>query len=134
MSANGKGKAEVMAHDPLADIEVEAVEAETPPPAGEAPETVADDVAAADVIDLGDSLTIRDVGELHGRLCAALDLGGDLRIDAGALEQVDAAGIQLLCALARDARNQGFELQWQGVSDRLAAGVRQLGLEAELSV
>ncbi len=128
MTAKGKDKAGVMAHDPLADIDGETPEqtAESEP----VPEAEAETPGG---LGLGDSLTIADVGELRERLRSGLDLGGTLNIDAADVEQVDAAGIQLLCVMARDARNQGLDVAWSGVSDRLSAAVRQLGLEDELT-
>ena len=136
MTVSGNGKGGVMAHDPLADLEQDTADA-PPEAASEAGEDVPEAAPAADTqaggISLGDSLTIEEVGELRERLRAGLDLGGTLNIHAAEVEQVDAAGIQLLCAAARDARNQGLDLAWDGVSDRLQAAVRQLGLEGELA-
>jgi anti-anti-sigma regulatory factor len=102
-------------------------------------DTSAEAAAAADAaeaagVNLGDSLTIADVGELRERLRGELDLGGTLSIRAGEVEQLDAAGIQLLCAVARDARNQGLELAWDGVSARLESAVLQLGLQGEVAL
>ncbi len=131
MTAKGKGKAGVMAHDPLADMDPETPQ-QTAKAAADAEAAPGDEAEAPECVALGDSLTIADVGELRERLRGGLDLGGTLNIDAGDVEQVDAAGIQLLCAVARDARNQGLDVAWTGVSDRLAAAVRQLGLEDEL--
>jgi len=150
MAANGNGKGAVMAHDPLADMAMEEASPEVQTPSPEsASETVAEEVAeeamakedttteetavaSSQSIELGATLSIADVGELRGRLRDGMDLGG-LTIHAGDVEQVDAAGIQLLCAVTRDARNQGVELTWSGVSERLGNAVRQLGLEDELA-
>ncbi len=141
MTENAKGKGAVMAHDPLADLDPEAAPQAPAPepqavaqvPADTPGEAAAADAAEAAGVNLGDSLTIADVGELRERLRGELDLGGTLSIRAGEVAQLDAAGIQLLCAVARDARNQGLELAWDGVSARLESAVLQLGLQDELS-
>jgi ABC-type transporter Mla MlaB component len=131
MTAEGRNKGGVMAHDPLADMESGAADQ-----AEETAETQASaaPTAGADTIDLGDSLTIADVGELRERLRAALDLGGTLSVGAGDVEQVDAAGVQLLCAVAREADQQGIAVDWNGVSGRLKDAVVRLGLENALSL
>ena len=125
MTVDSTTAAGVMAQDPLADTDRDTPE-QTADTAGPEPAALPPDAVA-----LGTSLTIADVGELSERLRAGLDLGYNLKIHAADVEQMDAAGIQLLCAVARDARNQGLEVVWNGVSERLNAAVRQLGLEDE---
>ncbi len=131
MTAEGRNKGGVMAHDPLADMESGA--ADQAEQTGDT-RAVGASSTGADSIDLGDSLTIADVGELRERLRAALDLGGTLSVGAGDVEQVDAAGVQLLCAVAREADQQGIAVDWNGVSGRLKDAVVRLGLENALSL
>jgi len=143
MTTNGKQKDSVLNHDPLAELgeelkaepeqlEEKAADAGTEPDTASSSDTVEETDDTADGIALGDSLTIAELGELMDRLRAGLDLGGTLTLHAGDVEQVDAAGVQLLCALSRDARKQGMELVWPQVSERLESAVRQLGLSDEL--
>jgi ABC-type transporter Mla MlaB component len=130
MAGNSDGRESLMAQDPLAELDG----CEIPgagPTQGVDPSSRGTE-QAADRVDLGDSLTIPDVGQVHERLRAALDLGA-LRIAAGDLTQVDAAGVQLLCALVKSARAEARALAWDGVSERLREAVRQLGLESELA-
>ncbi len=63
---------------------------------------------------------------MYERLREALDLGGELQLDASELEQVDAAGMQLLCALMKSAKRQEVQVSWSGVSDRLCDAAKQV--------
>jgi anti-sigma B factor antagonist len=130
MASNGRCKTQVMTHDPLAELEAAGVMspgATGRPPAPAGPGTPPERLA------LGEALGIAEVAELRGRLRLALDLGA-LRLDASEVEQVDAAGVQLLCAAVRDAGRQGRAITWLGVSPRLRAAAQQLGLTAELEI
>lgn len=59
---------------------------------------------------------------------------GRLTIDATALEVVDTAGFQLLCALVATARDRGLEPRWRGVRPHIASAARRLGLCSHLGV
>lgn len=120
MTSKGSTKGSIMAHNPLADLN---------PTDG--PETAAADKNAA--LDLGDALTIAEVGETHERLRETLDLGA-LRLEAGELEQLDAAGVQLLCAAVIEARRQQMEVEWAGVSPRLREAAERLGVQETLAL
>lgn len=88
---------------------------------------------ASPVADLGASLTIPEVTEALDRLRALLDQGDDpLRLQGSGLEQVDGAGVQLLCALVKGARDRGRAVIWEGASPTLRAAAGQLGLERAL--
>jgi ABC-type transporter Mla MlaB component len=113
----GKREGSMLAHDPLADLDSGG-----PFPGGDLGR-----------VELGDTLTIPDVTELQDRLRAALDLG-PVTLAAGELEQVDCAGLQLLCALFRTARNEARPVQWDGVSSALRQAAAQLGLAGELAL
>lgn len=82
---------------------------------------------------VGEALCISDVMAFREQLRTALDLGR-LHLDGSALEQTDAAGVQLLCAAVRDARQQGRTVAWKGVSPQLLAAAQRLGLEKELGL
>lgn len=154
MSGNGKKHEPVMSHDPLADLggapepalvpEPESPVAETPPPAeaqAKEPEPepvlqqVAEPAAASDsALMLDDALTIPDVAEVLERFRSSMDMGGALKINGAALEQLDAAGIQLICAAVKDARSQSMEVVWEGVSDHLRTSATLLGLASDLGI
>lgn len=55
-------------------------------------------------------------------------------LDAADLERVDAAGLQLLLAFVRTARERGLALKWQAVGSTLEAGAELLGLANALEL
>jgi|GEM_PF-743774 len=84
-------------------------------------------------------LTIYTVGELHpqwlawlGQGAAALPAEVPAEVQAAAVEQVDAAGLQLLLSLQRALLDGGRSLQIQAPSAVLRGGCEALGLGAWL--
>ena len=81
-------------------------------------------------------LTIYTVGELHPQWCAWLALtatsGKPARVQADAVDQVDAAGLQLLLALQRQLSERGQALQLHAPSPVLHQACETLGLAAWL--
>ncbi|PXW95500.1 anti-anti-sigma factor [Sphaerotilus hippei] len=61
-------------------------------------------------------VTIRQAAELHPRLRAAIEAGLGC-IDLSAVVEFDTAGLQLLAASCRSARDQGRRLQLQAPSE-----------------
>ncbi len=84
-------------------------------------------------IQLPSSLTIRGVRELKKQLASSLT-GGDLGLDAAAVNEVDTAGVQLLLAIRRHVVAQGGTVTWSGASELLRGAVRALGLSQELAL
>jgi len=84
-------------------------------------------------VELGSSLTFTDVATCHQQLLAAAERGS-VSVDGGAVERVDAAGLQLLCALQRSERNNGRALHWVDASATLRGGAADLGLIADLGL
>jgi anti-anti-sigma regulatory factor len=74
---------------------------------------------------LPSALTVVEVTKFRGELLAALDAGGDLELDARALEDVDVAGLQLLEATFKSAASRGLALRFtaggRGAIDATAA-------------
>lgn len=85
---------------------------------------------------LPQELTIYTVGELHPQWLAWMRSSPDEAttgaVDASAVDQVDAAGVQLLVALDRALAARGAPLQLQGTSAVLAQGCDAIGLAAWL--
>ena len=81
----------------------------------------------AAVLPLPAELTIYTVGELHPAWRAWAEAGGQ-RVDGTAVDQVDAAGLQLLLALARSLQARGARLQLLAASRVLEDGCAALGL------
>jgi len=76
-------------------------------------------------------LTIYAVGALHPQWLAWLGDGPaalPAEVQAAAVEQVDAAGLQLLLSLQRSLADRGRRLQIQAPSEVLRAGCEALGL------
>lgn len=130
----------VIGFDPLAWMKGGAEPpAAVPPQAPEpvtipaAPAPVAVGTPAADVssVSLGDILTIAEVTAMHGELGRHLG-AGCVALDAGALQRVDAAGLQLLTAFVRAADSRGTKIEWRSPSAVLRDGARRIGLTAAL--
>ncbi|MBX9715813.1 MAG: STAS domain-containing protein [Burkholderiaceae bacterium] len=84
-------------------------------------------------------LTIYTVGELRPQWlawlarCAATDAPADAPVDGSAVDQIDAAGVQLLIALSRSLASAQRALQFRSVSPVLADACSALGLPVPLA-
>jgi anti-anti-sigma regulatory factor len=65
-------------------------------------------------LELPEELTIAEVQSLCERLRTALEGGGPVVLDAGGVAEVDAAGLQVLCAARRSAAALGVRLTLRG--------------------
>jgi hypothetical protein len=81
---------------------------------------------------LGSSLSIREVSECAAQLNALFAAGG-CEVDAGKLESVDTAGLQLLLAAALVARRRGLTLKLLGASGLQSGAATALGLAGHLA-
>ena len=81
---------------------------------------------------LPSELTIYTVGETHPVCLGWLDAGSDdpLQVDASAVDEIDAAGVQLLLALSHGLGRQERRLQLLNASPTLAAACEALGAQA----
>jgi len=114
----------------------------TPAPAAQG---VADEVAKdgswglfavprdAQRIKLGSSLLFADVNSCYQQLLGASERGA-VSVEGRAVERIDAAGLQLLCALQRSERYHGRAVHWAGASAVLLRGAADLGLVEELGL
>jgi len=66
------------------------------------------------ILELPKELTIAQVHELKGALLEALGQHESVELDAGAVAEVDAAGLQVLCAAHRSAVALGRSLAFGG--------------------
>ena len=124
-----KGKKSSIGFDPLAWMKggaAPAADAQATAPAAAA------NTATVAQLDAGDSLRIADVGERTRAWRGALASATAVRIDAGRLEAVDAAGVQLLLAVRREAARRAIGFEWAGVSQALRRNAATLGLAGEL--
>jgi len=74
------------------------------------------------------SLGIAEAEAMHQQFSAILDAQVDISINAADLSRVDAAGVQLLYALAKEAKSRSIKLTWESVSDALTGAASTLGL------
>lgn len=89
---------------------------------------------AAKVIKLPSTLTIAEAGELHAVLVEHVLAVASFSLDAGDVETVDSAGIQLLAAVWKSAAVKGIEIKLLDPSPALCTAVRQIGLANLLDV
>ncbi|WP_203299611.1 STAS domain-containing protein [Marinobacter sediminum] len=88
-------------------------------------ESSVDEVAS---VNLGDSLTAYELTRLHEILDPLLADQQTVQLDLSGVNDVDAAGVQLLLAWIRSARAQGKTVQVKQLSDPLVDACRLLGL------
>ncbi len=80
------------------------------------------------VVELGESLDITAVAALRERLLDVLALNEPVTLDATSTQQIDTAGLQVLCSFARSATEQGVSVTWAGQTELIGARARLLGL------
>lgn len=91
------------------------------------PEPESNVEVSGDVV-LQGQLCIADAEAMHQRLSKVLHAHVDITIDSEALSRVDAAGIQLLYALVREAKKRAVAVVWLSVSPALQEAADTLGL------
>lgn len=104
-------------------------------PASEA--AVADGVAAAapaHAIALASNCTVKDAAALKVSLCAVVNADEPVVLDAGSVERIDTATIQLLCAFVRERVERSQAVVWQGTSAALLEAARLLGVQTLLAL
>jgi ABC-type transporter Mla MlaB component len=95
-------------------------------------EAAAGPARGSSVLQLGSSLSIREVSECAVQLKSML-ANGPLDVDVSRLETIDTAGIQLLLAAAAAAQRRGFKLKLLGGHALKGGAARSLGLSEHLS-
>ena len=115
-------KATVSAGKSKVAVAVEKVE--TTPAAGD----------AAGPLALAPLCTLREVVAMKGQLLERLDQAGDVEIDAGRIEKIDTAGLQLLVAFSRQLHESHRTLAWKAVAPELTRAAAQLGLADALGL
>jgi anti-anti-sigma regulatory factor len=83
--------------------------------------------AAARLV-LAADCTLREAPALKAQLLATTASSRQVIIEAGAVERIDTAGLQLLVAFAQREAQAGRRLAWQSVSDELRGAGARLGL------
>lgn len=89
-----------------------------------APETP----AASPTVVLPSHCSVKDAARLSALLQEAVAESAVVTLDIGAVERVDAATMQLLCAFVRDRSARTQQVNWRGGSSALSEAVKLLGL------
>lgn len=74
------------------------------------------------------------VAGLRAALLKRLTEAGKVQIDAGGVERVDTAGLQVLAAFARDRRADGLAVEWLEVPACLTDAATLLDLTSALGL
>jgi anti-anti-sigma regulatory factor len=123
-----KKKGGMLGFDPLAWMKEGAGSAGAPASESPAPPAAAPETAVT--VDLGESLTIERVGEVHARLLRTA--GRRVALAAQSLRSIDTAGVQLLGAFVADAARRGTAVEWRAPHAAVYQAAQQLGLQALL--
>lgn len=83
---------------------------------------------AEPVIVLAANCSVKDAATLKTSLCAVAEEITAVTLDASAVERVDTATMQLLCAFVRDRSARNQSIVWRGKSQAMNDAVRLLGV------
>lgn len=129
-AASAEPVALVEAVEPVIESSVvEATVAESEPVVVEAPAASTDE---EQVVVLAANCSVKDAAALKTSLCALASQNTSVTLDASAVERVDTATMQLLCAFVRDRGSRNQSIVWRGKSQALHDAVRLLGVGALL--
>lgn len=98
------------------------------------PAAASDTVSKARVIELSSVQAISQVAEQHKQWMEILNSESVIKIDASQVTSIDAASLQLIYALWKEANKLDIDISWQGHSDALLDAARLLGLESSLQL
>lgn len=90
--------------------------------------------AAQRVVALGSELRIGNARALQATLCEALAAGGEIILDATAVQTADSAGLQLLYAFVRDSKARGMAVSWRLAQPALRRDAGLLDLDTTLGL
>lgn len=85
-------------------------------------------------VDLGDSLTIAEAESEKIELMHMITDAVPLRLNAGNVDQVDGAGLQLLAAFFKEADSKNVDISWGSVSKSLHEAAQVVGLTTVLKM
>jgi|SRR5882724_13382466 len=81
---------------------------------------------------LSSHCTIQEGASLKSALLSLEDSPRPVLIDVHAVERIDTAALQLLCAFVRDRRSRGRRTEWTGRATTFIEAVELLGLSQAL--
>jgi len=88
----------------------------------------------AATVTLGANCCVKDAIALKSSLCAVVETPDSVVLDAAAVERVDTATMQLLCAFVRERAAHSRGVVWHGVPSALSDAARLLGLQSHLGL
>ena len=128
---NAKKKRTVRAPKPAAELPVETA---VQPAIAAAPGVPAVETAAAAVVTLPASCTLREAVAVKAALLPQLDVTCAVTLDVAGIERIDTAALQVLAAFVRVRRQRGAAVEWRGINRTLAGAAGLLGLTAQLGL
>jgi ABC-type transporter Mla MlaB component len=78
--------------------------------------------------------TVKDGEALKGELLRHIGEPASVAIDAGSVERIDTAAMQLLCAFVRDRTDRSLQVTWRSVSQSVSEAARLLGVGSMLAL
>lgn len=88
----------------------------------------------AATIALEANCSVRDAAALKSSLCSLVAMPDNVVLDAAAVERVDTATMQLLCAFVRERAAHSRAVTWRGVPPALSEAGRLLGVQSLLGL
>ena len=86
-------------------------------------------------ITLPTALTIQSVSADHKDLIERISsIEAPVQLDAGSIEEIDTAGMQLLLALVNELNAQSLKTEWQSPSEVLIQTAATLGMSEALAL
>ena len=85
-------------------------------------------------VPLGGDLGIEAAADLKILMAPHLAEPRPLLLDAGQVQRVHTAGMQVLCTFVRERRSAGYETRFVGASEGFVDAARLLGLDAHLGL
>lgn len=126
----------VAARDAVASAAVEHEAPSKPAADGNAPANAAAmaSVSSEPVVTLGSNCTVKDAVALKEALCAIVATPAAVTLDVRAVERIDTATVQVLCAFVRERLAAALPFNWLGVPQALREASRLLGVQSLLSL
>jgi ABC-type transporter Mla MlaB component len=97
-------------------------------------QTVVERQTAANQYALQSSCTVRDSVALRQALLGLIDEPAPVTLDVRAVERVDTAAMQVLCAFVRDRSAAGRAVSWLGAPEPLIEAIGLLGMSQTLGL
>ena len=77
---------------------------------------------------------ISTIAELKAELIDAIDTAGNVSLDLSSVTRIDAAGLQLRCALVKHGETNGQKVKWVGHSAAIFRAASLLDLQSTLQL